>query len=285
LMQKIAKSIALSLVTRRQHFQTYKYFSTVQNNKHRTTAATIIIGNEILTGKTQDTNTNTLAKILFDIGVDLVRVETIPDIESDIIETIRRISPIVDYVFTSGGIGPTHDDITYEAIAKAFNRKLILHEPTVEKMRQMSTMMINDARKRMAIIPEGSKILTTAGLWVPLVVIQNVYILPGVPSIFTKMIEYNKNHFKSERSVKLSRKLIYTVQREGDFADPLRDIANKYPQVFIGSYPKNDYVTLSIEGEDSILVESIGQEVKRAVAGVEEKDKLVIKGKQITVES
>jgi len=285
-MLRIAPTFYLSSSATRQNIQIYKYFSTNSLNKsRRSTASAVIIGNEILTGKTQDTNTNTLAKILFDVGVDLVRTETILDVESDIVETIQRLSPKVDYLFTSGGIGPTHDDITYAAIAKAFNCKLILHEPTVEKMSKMSTYPINDARKRMATIPEGSKILETIGLWVPLVVIKNVYILPGVPGIFTKMIEHNRNHFKSEYSVKLARKFIYTTLREGDFADPLRDIANKYPQVFIGSYPKNDYVTLSIEGENAILVESVGQDVKKAVSGVEEKDKLIVNGKKLTVES
>eukprot|EP00897_Mesotaenium_endlicherianum_P006976 jgi/Mesen1/6306/ME000325S05439 len=160
-------------------------------------AAALIIGNEILTGKIQDTNTATLAKTLFSRGVDMVRAEVVLDVESHIVDAIHRLRACVGdsgVVFTSGGIGPTHDDITYAALAAAFGRQLVLHEPTVE-------------------------VLVTEGLWVPLVVLEsNVYILPGVPSLFTRMLDAHKHG-------------------EGDLAKELTSIATDFPDVSIGSYP------------------------------------------------
>ncbi|KAJ3371106.1 hypothetical protein GGF31_003529 [Allomyces arbusculus] len=192
------------------------------------TAAICIIGDEILSGKTQDTNTNWLAKQLFDLGVDLKRVEVIPDDEADIIEAVTRMSRTYNYVFTSGGIGPTHDDITYASIAKAFGLTLEVHRPTLEQMalispkmmlvsplrtdedraaaerepativapshtdpNSMVAMRMTPARLRMAQLPYPSTAHFTPGLWVPLCVVNgNVHILPGIPRLFQAMLAH-----------------------------------------------------------------------------------------------
>ncbi len=170
-------------------------------------AALLVIGNEILSGSIQDTNTAFLAKMCHGRGIDMVRVEFIPDDKKDIGTSVLALKQRVGtrgYVFTSGGIGPTHDDVTYEAIADAFGVlapagrlnimylnistaspgvPLELHAPTVDKMRAHyagTGQELNEARLRMATLPRNSMVLDTPGLWVPLVNLHSVFILPGV---------------------------------------------------------------------------------------------------------
>eukprot|EP00884_Botryococcus_braunii_P012511 jgi/Botrbrau1/21260/Bobra.39_2s0052.1 len=143
-------------------------------------AAFLVIGNEILSGSIVDANTPWLAKLLHSRGVDLIRVEYIPDDADDIVASVLRLKERVGetgFVFTSGGIGPTHDDVTYEAIAKAFGLKLAQHGPTVALMQEhyeKRGVELNAARLRMAALPIGAEVLTTPGLWVPLVNVHGV---------------------------------------------------------------------------------------------------------------
>jgi molybdenum cofactor synthesis domain-containing protein len=234
------------------------------------TAGFVVIGDEILTGKVQDTNSHSLAQVLFTRGVRLSRIEVIPDVIDEIAATVKRASSAYTHVFTSGGIGPTHDDMTYEGIARAFGRKLVLHEPTVEKMRahySLKPEMMNEARLRMALLPEGCEIWETDGLWVPLVVVENVHVLPGVPMLFKGMLEAAAHRFVG---VPLTRELVYTMGKEGDIAAPLAALAAAHPDIAIGSYPRDggDHkVMISLEGPDARAVADLAARVADAIGG------------------
>ncbi|EFJ40156.1 hypothetical protein VOLCADRAFT_120055 [Volvox carteri f. nagariensis] len=173
-------------------------------------------------------------------GVDLIRVSYIPDSRSDIREAVLdlrgRVGPS-GFVFTSGGIGPTHDDVTYEAVAEAMGVSLQLHEPTVERMRVSYSargLELNDARLRMATLPTPSEVLFTQGLWVPLVNLRGVYVLPGIPRLFQAMIAAHQERFTG---VAFQSAALYTRLGESDLAQALTAVAAKHPHVAIGSYP------------------------------------------------
>jgi len=263
------KSLLLSF---RPSNSVYWQFASLSSSNQKTAAA-LIIASEVLTGKVKEKNSHTLAKTLFERGVHLHKVEIIHDIKSEIIEAVRRLSESHDYVFTSGGIGSTHDDITYESIAEAFNRKLELHEPTLTKMRESSLkrdppMEINEARKRMAYIPSGSQVLSTEDLWAPLVVVNNVYILPGISYLFEKMLLHNKEHFKGST---IYRDIIYTKMYESDYAEELRLLNETFKdKVSIGSYPTKGYCRVSIEGYEPSVIAIVASKVKSIVNGTPE---------------
>eukprot|EP01026_Neomeris_dumetosa_P014994 TRINITY_DN15602_c0_g1_i3.p2 TRINITY_DN15602_c0_g1~~TRINITY_DN15602_c0_g1_i3.p2 ORF type:complete len:290 (-),score=29.25 TRINITY_DN15602_c0_g1_i3:173-1021(-) len=206
-------------------------------------AAIMVIGDEILSGQVVDTNTPWLAKLLYSQGVDLIRVEYVPDDKEDISESVKKLRTRVGesgFVFTSGGIGPTHDDVTYEAIANAFGVELQLHTPTVERMKpyyEKRDMELNEARLRMATLPKGAEVLFTEDMWVPLVNINSVYILPGVPRIFTAIMKSHKDRFRGPQS---ADDTLYTKVGEGDLAQKLGEIAQEFPTVSIGSYPNTN---------------------------------------------
>lgn len=244
---------------------------------HAPKAAAVIIGNEVLSGKVQDVNVHTLAHLLYARGVDLVRVEMIPDEKEDIISTVKRLSESVGptgFVFTSGGIGPTHDDITYESIAEAFGETLAVHEETRERMTQHYAKQgkeVNDARLRMATLPTGCKVLLTPGIWVPLVKLHNIYILPGIPRLFAAMLDGCKEHFQGPGMV---LETVETMRGEGEIADSLREIAAQYPDVNIGSYPRTDpnqdYTTkLCFEGRNAAAVAEATEAAKQLLAALE----------------
>lgn len=202
-------------------------------------AAALIIGNEVLTGKIHDSNSLLLARLLYARGVDLVRIEVVPDVPSEIGERCRALSALVGesgFVFTSGGIGPTHDDVTYESVASAYDRGLELHAPTVERMTAHYAAQgkeVNAARLRMATLPQGCVVHET-GSWVPLVQIRNVYILPGIPWLFKQMLEANAGLFTGPS---ISSGTLFTHAGEGELAGALSAIAARHPGVSIGSYP------------------------------------------------
>ncbi|KAG6617524.1 FAD synthase [Phytophthora cinnamomi] len=203
-------------------------------------AAVCVIANEVLTGKTLDTNSHFIAKLMFRRGVDLKRVVVIPDEEDAIIKTVRELSDFVGpkgYVFTTGGIGPTHDDITYESIAKAFGLGVALHEPTMTAMtksleEKFPTFKMNVGVKRMAVLPEGCKTLHGSG-WTPIAVVENVYILPGIPSMVKDMLTCNEEHFVG---MPIHRIIVNTLEREGALAGPLKAVQKQHPSVIISSY-------------------------------------------------
>jgi molybdenum cofactor synthesis domain-containing protein len=240
-----------------------------------TTAAMLVIGDEILTGKVHDSNSHALARVLFSRGVRLRRVEVVPDDIDDIARSLRALSSAHDHVFTSGGIGPTHDDVTYEAVARAFARPLALHEPTWERMRahyiakEGHDGALNAARRRMAELPSGADVLLPAtGLWVPVVHVENVYVLPGIPSLFELLLDGMKERFTGET---IHRRLVYTWKPEGDLAEGLDDIQKRFPMVQIGSYPHpgaTDHKGLvTLESTDLAAVERAALETTVLVDG------------------
>lgn len=237
------------------------------------TAAALIIGDEILTGKIRDQNTHTLAQLMFEQGVDLMRVLTIPDDIATIVRDLRELSVEYDYVFTSGGIGPTHDDKTYEAVAQAFDRPLRYHDEAMDKLVHNMLLhyperAITEARKRMALLPDPCEIIWTPNLWVPLVVVENVYVLPGIPALFSGMLTAARSHFKGTPKHRIQ---IYTQLSEGDIADALWTTQQKFVDVAIGSYPKTTdvpyQVLISLEGRDLLQVQQAAQEVETATKG------------------
>ncbi|KAI9024461.1 MoaB/Mog domain-containing protein [Phycomyces nitens] len=253
------------------------------------TAACCIIGDEILNGKTRDSNAHFLARSLFDLGVDLKRVETIPDDYEAIAETIRRLSSQHDIVFTSGGIGPTHDDITYAALAKAYNLPLELDLETCKQMEEKSGHLpgwvLNDARKRMAIFPKPSTLIRTSPeLWVPIVVVnENIHVLPGIPRLFERLFESLQPHILSlieaktgkQGTEKYHRIQIATAQPEGKIADCLTAAQERVKDgtIKIGSYPKwgqdstGARVVVSIVGKDKKAVETLASEISNEIEG------------------
>ncbi|KAI8956155.1 molybdopterin binding domain-containing protein [Xylaria longipes] len=266
------------------------------------TAACLIIGDEVLGGKTVDTNSAFMAKWCFTLGMNLKRVETIEDDEDEIIEAVRRMSNRYDFVVTSGGIGPTHDDITYQSIAKAFGLPLKLHGEAYERMKKLSKpnksqpnfswdvdSPAKTARLRMVELPIDESrdvnkqvLFPRDELWVPVSVVNgNVHILPGVPRLFEGLLEGLKP-FIVDRLVDpegkgICRVIISTPLPESAVAGYLTGLAAKVAPkgVKVGSYPrwgkKNNSVTLV--GRDRDYLESLVAEV---VANVE--------GKRIAVE-
>ncbi|KAK4450011.1 MoaB/Mog domain-containing protein [Podospora aff. communis PSN243] len=260
------------------------------------TAACLIIGDEVLGGKTKDTNSNHMAKWCFDLGINLKRIEVIADEESEIIEAVRRMSDRYDFVVTSGGIGPTHDDITYSSIAKAFGLPLVLHQEAYALMKKLSKphpgqpdfswdvdSPARRAKLRMIEVPTDvnrdlSKqfIFPCEELWVPIAVVNgNVHILPGVPRLFERLLDGLKPHI-ADRLVDTegnatARVLISTPLPESEVAPYLTELAAVVEPkgVKVGSYPrwgkKNNTVTLV--GKDKEFIESISAEVASRVRG------------------
>ncbi|KAL3157368.1 hypothetical protein ABBQ32_011845 [Trebouxia sp. C0010 RCD-2024] len=235
-------------------------------------AAALIIGNEILSGSITDTNTPWLAQLLYKQGIDLVRAEYIPDDISDIRQTVLRLKERVGsdgFIFSSGGIGPTHDDVTYEALASAFGVQLKVHEPTVKLMQEhyaKSGKEVNAARLRMATLPQGAEVLVTEGLWVPLVNLQNVYILPGIPRLFQGMINAHRDRFLGGKA--FHTLAVYTSVGEGDLASIFGELAQQFPDVRMGSYPnvnahdKRFTAKLQLESRDARQLQSVMAAVK-----------------------
>lgn len=245
-------------------------------------AAGLIIGDEILTGKVQDVNGAVMARFFFERGIDLVRIEVCTDEIEDIATSVTRLREAVGpagYVLTSGGIGPTHDDRTYEAVAHAFGTTLELHEPTLSAMAESLAVRgqtVNEARRRMALLPAGCRTLSTPHLWVPISVMDNVYVLPGIPRLFEKMLHANAHHFVGGTA--RARLVIETAHAEGDFAAVLGEVAADHPALAIGSYPQTQSnralrkrgvfrSRITLEGADDGEVRAAAERVREAVEG------------------
>ncbi|KAL5379246.1 hypothetical protein DPSP01_008521 [Paraphaeosphaeria sporulosa] len=260
------------------------------------TAACLIIGDEVLGGKTVDTNSAYLAKFCFSAGINLKRIEVIADDESEIVEAVRRMSKNYDFVVTSGGIGPTHDDITYQSIAKAFDLPLKQHDAAFERMKRLSKPHPSQpnfdwntpsaaltAKKRMIILPyndsipdEEQVIFIDDSLWVPVACINgNVHILPGVPRLFEKMLDGLKSkllpRLADPEGKGVLRILISTPLPESAVAEYLTQLAARAEPkgVKVGSYPRwgKEHNTVTLVGRDVEFMESIVPEVEKAVQG------------------
>tara|TARA_B100001029_G_C15010525_1_gene423953 strand:- start:518 stop:1267 length:750 start_codon:yes stop_codon:yes gene_type:complete len=199
-------------------------------------AAIIIIGNEILSGRTQDTNTSTLATWLNSIGVKVNEVRAIPDIEKKIIDTLNSLRKTNDYVFTTGGIGPTHDDITAESVSKAFGLKYMIHKEAFKILEAYYKQgEFNEGRQRMVWMPENAKLILNPTSGAPGFSVDNVFCLPGVPSILKSMLGSLKNEIVGGEPI-----LSYTISLktvESEIASSLTKVQNNNKDVEIGSYP------------------------------------------------
>ena len=208
----------------------------MNKRKEKVNAAIVIIGNEILSGRTQDVNVVAVSVWLNMVGVKLEEVRIIPDIEKKIIETVNELRKKYKYVFTTGGIGPTHDDITSRSIAKAFNLSYGYHKEAYALLeRYYGKQAFNFGRKKMAKMPTKAKLILNPTSGAPGFYFQNVFCLPGVPSILKSMLGGLRNEIIGGKKI-LSRTItLRTV--ESEIASPLEKVQNKYKKVEIGSYP------------------------------------------------
>jgi molybdenum cofactor synthesis domain-containing protein len=221
------------------------------------TAAFIAIGDEILAGKFADENSPFMIKRLREQGVDLKRVVIVSDNLQDIADEIRRCAKAYDHVFTSGGVGPTHDDITLEAVAMAFDEALILFDDIVRILNARYPGTIPEPALRMALLPESAKLHWEEGLKFPLVTAHNVVIFPGVPSFLRIKFEAGAHYWVGE-PFHLAQVLSW--RSEVEIADILSEAQARWPGLSVGSYPrfeaKRFHVLATIEGRDSEAVEA-----------------------------
>ncbi len=208
------------------------------------TAGLLVIGDEILSGRTKDRNIGYIADYLTALGIDLVEVRIVGDVEEHIIEALDALRARYTYVFTTGGIGPTHDDITADCVAKAFGVALPIDERAVALLRErIRPEDLNEARLRMARIPVGADLIPNSATKAPGFRIGNVFVMAGVPSIMQAMLDAIGPTLK--QGVKLESRPIPTSLKEGDFGTQLGAIAKAHPNVLIGSYPHFDGQTFT----------------------------------------
>ena len=215
------------------------------------TAGIVIIGNEVLSGKTQDINSHFFCAELRRLGVEVQKISTIQDEVELIGKEVATFSRRHDHVFTSGGVGPTHDDVTIEGIAHGFGLKVVRHPDIERRMRQRFGDQVNEARLRMANVPEGAKLLATEALFAPIINIHNVYIFPGIPSILQERFHAIKEMF---RDAPYYLKNVYVRYGEGVIAEMLNALLVKFPHLMLGSYPVLDIpdykVKVTLESKD-----------------------------------
>ena len=199
-------------------------------------AAILIIGNEILSGRTQDTNTTTIALWLNSIGVKVQEVRVIPDIEETIVDTVNHLRKVNDYVFTTGGIGPTHDDITAQSISKAFNLNYKIHNEAFKILEAYyKPGEFNEGRQKMVWMPENANLILNPTSGAPGFNVENVFCLPGVPSILKSMLGGLKNNIVGGDPILSHTISLRTV--ESEIAQSLTDVQNNNKDIEIGSYP------------------------------------------------
>tara|TARA_B100000579_G_scaffold35518_1_gene24831 strand:- start:102 stop:851 length:750 start_codon:yes stop_codon:yes gene_type:complete len=204
--------------------------------KAKVNAAILIIGNEILSGRTQDTNTSTLASWLNSIGVKVQEVRVIPDIEKTIVDTLNLLRKENDYVFTTGGIGPTHDDITAESVSKAFGLKYEIHKEGYKILEAYyKPGEFNEGRQKMVWMPENAELILNPTSGAPGFSVENVFCLPGVPSIMKSMLGGLKNKIVGGEPILSHTISLKTV--ESEIASSLTKVQNDNQDVEIGSYP------------------------------------------------
>ncbi len=202
------------------------------------TACLLIIGNEILSGRTQDANLAFLGRRLNDIGIRLTEARVIPDIEAVVVDTLNTVRTTFDYVFTTGGIGPTHDDITSSCVAKAFGLPLSLHPEAHARLQaHYPPGQLNEARLRMAHTPEGAQLIDNPVSTAPGFQIENVFVMAGIPQIMQAMFEGIVHRLVGGQPL-LSRSITVTLP-EGRVAKDLGALQDTYPDVEMGSYPFN----------------------------------------------
>ena len=235
------------------------------------TACLLVIGNEVLSGRTQDANIKYLAIGLGQIGIPLREVRVIPDVPATIIKTVNETRAMFDYVFTTGGIGPTHDDITSECVAAAFG---VPWEPHPEAWTRMERSYkpgdFNAARQRMATMPRGATLIDNAMSVAPGFQIGNVYVMAGVPRVMQSMFEWLAPHLKG--GPKIEQRAVHVIGLpEGVIAEGLGQVQARYPDIDIGSYPfyraSGNGVAIVAKGTDLAAADSVIAEVTSLIQG------------------
>ncbi len=238
----------------------------------RVTACMIIIGNEILSGRTQDTNLVYLARALNELGVQMVQARVIPDVEDVIVETVNECRAKFDNVFTTGGIGPTHDDITADCIAKAFGTELEVNEEIAAVIRRREAPPdVMESRMRMARIPKGAKLVGNPTQGPPGFQMENVFVLAGVPMVMQAMVgTLTKERLGGRKPVR--SRSIGAYVTESQVASSLREIQSRYPSLDLGSYPfyrKDGYGTnLIMRGTDEEALDAMKEEVRQLIVSL-----------------
>ena len=219
------------------------------------TAGIVIIGSEILSAKVVDQNAPYLCAQLRLLGVHTQRIITVPDGMAVIGEAVYQCAKAFKWVFTSGGIGPTHDDITIEAIAKAFGVEVLEHPDMTTRIREHYGTRVTRAHLRMAFAPAGAEVIQTPQTRFPQLRFKNIFILPGVPELFRHKFDAIKARFQSQP---IALKQLYLQADEGVIAQTLQQIETEYQGVVIGSYPSfrhQDYsVRITLEGQNEAMV-------------------------------
>lgn len=220
------------------------------------TCALVIVGNEILSGKVQDTNAWFAVRELRKIGVTLRRIAVVPDELRAISEEVRHCSDRFDFVITSGGVGPTHDDITIEGVALAFNRRLVRHPELEGILRAGFKEKINAAALKMAEAPEGAILNAGGEMGFPTIQLENVYMLPGIPQLFESKLLSLIGRFATDP---YHLRVVYTSAREDALAEHLNLCLAQFPDLLLGSYPKignPEYrVRLTLESKDAAYLD------------------------------
>ncbi|MEO6381775.1 MAG: molybdopterin-binding protein [Nitrobacter sp.] len=237
------------------------------------TAGILVIGDEILSGRTKDKNIGFIAEYLTNIGIDLKEVRIVSDDDADIVAALNALRRRYTYVFTTGGIGPTHDDITADSVAKAFGVGIDHHPEVVARFKERfkNPGELNEARLRMTRIPDGAELIQSATILAPGFKIGNVIVMAGVPAIMQAMMDIVAPTLQS--GTRMLSESVRADAREGDVGTPLRAIAEAHPDTFIGSYPFLDEngtpnTSLVVRSRDQAKLTAAMDAVKAMLAGM-----------------
>ncbi len=225
------------------------------------TAAVLVIGNELLSGKVEEANVPVLARAFRSLGIELRRVVMVLDDIDVIAREVKELSASHDWLITSGGVGPTHDDVTVTAVAKAFGRRVLLDETLAKMLREHYQERCTDGHLQMALVPEGASLEVHETVRWPTIRIENTWLLPGVPEIFRMKLAVVVDRLgKDQDAPAFVTRAVYTKMDEGDLKPLLDQTVARFPDVGIGSYPKwhdTTYKTkLTFDGRDAERVDA-----------------------------
>lgn len=227
----------------------------------RVTACLLIIGDEILSGRTVDANLNYTAKWLNEVGIELREARVIPDVVEIIVRTLNEVRASYDYVFTTGGIGPTHDDITIDCVAESFGVPVEFSAEAERELMQKLTGPMTEGRRRMTRIPSGGKIIRNPVSGAPGVEMGNVFVLAGIPAVMRSMLETLRDRLQG--GAKVLSDAVHVFAGESQMAEILRQVQDRAPHVTIGSYP---FVAEGIYGASLVVRSPDEAALKAAMA-------------------
>lgn len=235
------------------------------DGKRRANSAVLLIGNELLSGRVRDENLPFLASELWELGAPARAVRVVRDELDEIAEAVRELSAGHSFVFTTGGIGPTHDDVTVEGIARGLKVDVVVHPDLEALIRERIHGQPDAAHLRMARVPQGARLVGGGeGAW-PTISIENVFILPGIPSVLRRKFRQIRELF---RQLPLYRKTLVLATEETTIAGILQSVASRIPSVEIGSYPQSECVLITFEGETQSEVDRAFDAVDSASARI-----------------